>query len=81
MGAVFCFFAGCGVVEFPDDPVGVTTYRGIVITRHPPMLFRNKGGKNMSLVTCSFSLSGFVIMAESIAKARQLIDEALGPKP
>jgi hypothetical protein len=65
--------------ESRDDQVSVTTYRGIVITRHPPGLFLRKGGKKISLVTCTFSVGGVAMVAASLAKARELIDQALGP--
>lgn len=78
--AQFLFVScGVGVDEFRDDQGDVTTYRGIVITRHRPMMFRSKG-KKLSLVTCSFSVGGIAMAAPSIAKARELIDEALGPE-
>jgi hypothetical protein len=78
--AVLFFHVVAGVDESRDDQASVTTYRGVVITRHPPMMFRNKRGKKLSLVTCSFSVSGVAMAAESMAKARKLIDEALGPE-
>ena len=66
--------------EVPENRLGVTAYRGIFITRHPPMIFRDQGAKKLSLITCSFSVGGVAMAAESMAKARKLIDEALGPQ-
>ena len=65
--------------ELSGQGAEYVTYRGIAIKRTRPRVFLNKDRKKLALVTCSFSVEGNAMTAESIAKAHKLIDQVLGP--
>jgi hypothetical protein len=65
------------MVKRADGKRTVISYRGISITKHPPMVLRDEVGQEIAVVPFSFSVNGLPMMAETLEIAYEMIDGAL----